>query len=72
LGLESTTRAEQRELRNRAKSRGASVGVGADGALLHYAALGKNALRPYKFGHRTDSVMVQRSLGLGSTAPPEG
>jgi L-amino acid N-acyltransferase YncA len=26
----------------------------------------------YKFGHWTDSVMVQRSLGLGSTAPPEG
>ena len=26
----------------------------------------------YKFGHWTDSVMVQRSLGLGATAPPEG
>ena len=26
----------------------------------------------YKFGHWTDSVMMQRSLGLGSTAPPEG
>ena len=25
----------------------------------------------YKFGHWTDSVMVQRSLGLGATAPPE-
>ncbi len=25
----------------------------------------------YKFGHWTDSVMVQRSLGLGSTAPPQ-
>jgi phosphinothricin acetyltransferase len=25
----------------------------------------------YKFGHWTDSVMVQRSLGLGPTAPPD-
>ena len=25
----------------------------------------------FKFGHWTDSVMVQRSLGLGATAPPE-
>ena len=25
----------------------------------------------YKFGHWTDSVMMQRSLGLGATAPPE-
>jgi L-amino acid N-acyltransferase YncA len=25
----------------------------------------------YKFGHWTDSVMVQRSLGLGATAPPD-
>ena len=25
----------------------------------------------YKFGHWTDSVMVQRSLGLGGSAPPE-
>ena len=25
----------------------------------------------YKFGHWTDSVMVQRPLGLGATAPPE-
>ena len=25
----------------------------------------------YKFGHWTDTVMVQRSLGLGATAPPE-
>jgi phosphinothricin acetyltransferase len=25
----------------------------------------------YKFGHWTDTVMVQRSLGLGPTAPPE-
>ena len=25
----------------------------------------------YKFGHWTDTVMVQRSLGLGGTAPPE-
>ena len=25
----------------------------------------------YKFGHWTDSVMVQRSLGLGASAPPE-
>jgi L-amino acid N-acyltransferase YncA len=24
----------------------------------------------YKFGHWTDTVMVQRSLGLGATAPP--
>ncbi len=26
----------------------------------------------YKFGRWTDSAMVQRSLGLGATAPPEG
>ena len=26
----------------------------------------------YKFGHWTDSVMMQRTLGLGATAPPEG
>ena len=26
----------------------------------------------YKFGHWTDSVMMQRSLGLGATVPPEG
>ena len=26
----------------------------------------------YKFGHWTDTVMVQRSLGLGATAPPQG
>lgn len=26
----------------------------------------------YKFGHWTDSVMMQRSLGLGASAPPEG
>jgi phosphinothricin acetyltransferase len=26
----------------------------------------------YKFGHWTDTVMVQRSLGLGGTAAPEG
>jgi phosphinothricin acetyltransferase len=26
----------------------------------------------YKFGRWTDSVMMQRSLGLGATAPPEG
>jgi len=26
----------------------------------------------YKFGQWTDSVMVQRSLGLGATAPPGG
>ena len=26
----------------------------------------------YKFGRWTDTVMVQRSLGLGATAPPEG
>jgi L-amino acid N-acyltransferase YncA len=26
----------------------------------------------YKFGRWTDSVMLQRSLGLGATAPPEG
>jgi phosphinothricin acetyltransferase len=25
----------------------------------------------YKFGHWTDSVMMQRSLGLGASAPPE-
>jgi phosphinothricin acetyltransferase len=25
----------------------------------------------YKFGHWTDSVMMQRSLGLGPSAPPE-
>jgi phosphinothricin acetyltransferase len=25
----------------------------------------------FKFGHWTDSVMVQRSLGLGGTAPPD-
>ena len=25
----------------------------------------------FKFGHWTDTVMVQRSLGLGGTAPPE-
>ena len=26
----------------------------------------------YKFGRWTDTAMVQRSLGLGATAPPEG
>ncbi len=26
----------------------------------------------FKFGRWTDSVMMQRSLGLGATAPPEG
>ncbi|HEY1944589.1 MAG TPA: GNAT family N-acetyltransferase [Roseiarcus sp.] len=26
----------------------------------------------YKFGRWTDSIMMQRSLGLGATAPPEG
>jgi phosphinothricin acetyltransferase len=26
----------------------------------------------YKFSRWTDTVMVQRSLGLGATAPPEG
>ena len=26
----------------------------------------------YKFGRWTDSVMMQRSLGLGATAAPEG
>jgi phosphinothricin acetyltransferase len=26
----------------------------------------------YKFGHWTDSVMMQRTLGLGATAPPDG
>ncbi len=25
----------------------------------------------YKFGHWTNSVMMQRSLGLGASAPPE-
>jgi len=25
----------------------------------------------YKFGHWTDTIMVQRSLGLGGSAPPE-
>ncbi len=26
----------------------------------------------YKFGHWTDTVMVQRSLGPGGTEPPQG
>jgi phosphinothricin acetyltransferase len=39
---------------------------------LGFREVGRLPSIGYKFGHWTDSVMVQRSLGLGATAPPEG
>ncbi len=39
---------------------------------LGFREVGRLPSIGYKFGHWTDSVMVQRSLGLGGTAPPEG
>ena len=40
-------------------------------ASFGFREVGRLASVGFKFGHWTDSVMVQRSLGLGATAPPD-